>query len=77
MDNDTNTTKDTVVALWGEAYTDWQDGTAVSPSATDLARIAHEVDPFLHGYTDAVADAIYDAEQDGNDLATVYDIVYR
>lgn len=71
----TKNTKDTVVALWTEAYAQWERGENVSPSADDLARIANEVDPTLPN-TEAVADAIFEAEQDGKDLTETYDAVY-
>lgn len=73
--NSTNTVKDEVVAMWNEAYAMWERGESVSPSAHDLARIANKVNSTLPD-TDAVADAIYAAEQDGNDLNEVYAIVY-
>jgi transcriptional regulator with XRE-family HTH domain len=66
-------TKNTVIALWDEAYAKWERGEGTSPSANDLARIANEVDPTL---PDTAADAIYAAECEGKDLAEVYDAVY-
>jgi len=65
--------KDSVVKAWELAYHEWECGVNTSPSADDLARIANDICPLLR--RDA-ADDIYEAEQDGNDLAAVYDIVY-
>ena len=69
------TNKAVIVRAWESAYADREDGRNASPSADDLAMIAHGVDPTLpHG--EEVADAIYEAQNDGNDLETVYTVVY-
>ena len=62
--------KTTIVAAWDAAHQQ-----PVSPSADDLARIAHGIDPTLPN-DESIGDRLYDILCDGASLGDAYDAVY-